>query len=353
MIKLIDNHGHIMFPEKINTTVNQAEELVKELRIDKISFLSWPPKAPDYMKIDYTENLKILYLKEKLEIPVYAYFAFDEYSKDANLNAEFIKRMVEIGFDGWKSMEMHPKIYRKNKMGLNHPCFVNTLKYAEENDIPIICHLGDPKESWDFEKASDWVKANGRFYNDTFPSLKQLYDEMDEVFQKFPNLKIALAHFYFVSDNYEKATSLLDTYKNVYMDLTPGTEMYWNFSKDNELWKDFFCKYRKRILMGSDLYPAGYGVERHKLVRNFLEKSAPFTAQPWNKRVIPLNLPQEILEDIYVNNIHSFSSIDPKPVNREMAYKYCEYILENHIDKLTNLEKENLKAFMDFWGKNV
>ena len=91
MIKLIDNHGHIMFPEKINTTVNQAEELVKELRIDKISFLSWPPKAPDYMKIDYTENLKILYLKEKLEIPVYAYFAFDEYSKDANLNAEFIK----------------------------------------------------------------------------------------------------------------------------------------------------------------------------------------------------------------------------------------------------------------------
>lgn len=349
MTKLIDNHWHIFFPEKIDTTVEQTEQIVKKLGIDKIALLSYPYVHQPEQEVDILENLKVLYVKDRLSIPAYAYAGFTHYSDNAKENADFMRFMMDMGFDGWKSAEMHPRIHKQIQRGLNDASFEQTLAYIEEQEIPIVCHLGDPIEHWDADKVSDWVRENGRFYDDTYPSLKQLYDEMDEVLRRHPKLKVALAHFYFVSDDYEKAVHMMENHENVYMDLTPGTEMFVNFSKDPERWREFFIRYSKKIIMGSDLYPAGFGVDRHKLVRTFLEGSEPFVMESWPDTFVPLYLPKEVLEDIYVNNAERISSVNPKPVNREKAYAYCVYIAEHYAEELTDIGRENLQTFMDYW----
>ena len=43
----------------------------------------------------------------------------------------------------------------------------------------------------------------------------------------------------------------MDKYPNVYMDMTPGGEMFPNFELDSEKWRNFFVKYHKRILLSS------------------------------------------------------------------------------------------------------
>ncbi len=349
MTKLIDNHCHILFPENIDITVSQGEELIKKLGIDKLAMLSWPYIHQPDQDLDVLENLKVLYFKERMSIPVYAYMGFYEYSDDGKENAAFMKRMIDMGFDGWKSSEMHPRMYKMLGKGLNDPAFAETFEYVEKEGIPIVCHLGDPKEHWNPDEVSEWCRENGRWYDETFPTLQQLYDEMDEVLERYPKLKIAMAHFYFLSIHYEKAVQLMEDYENFYMDLTPGTEMFKNFSKNSVLWREYFAKYSKKIIMGSDLYPAGYGVERHNLVRKFLERSEPFYEKIWDQTYVPIHLPNEMLKDIYVNNAERFSSVNPKPVNRKMAYDYCMEIAEKYGDTLTDIGKENLKIMTEYW----
>ena len=56
---------------------------------------------------------------------------------------------------------------------------------------------------------------------------------------KFPKLKITFAHFFFLSDNPDEAVRIMEKYPNALFDLTPGGEMFVNFSKDPEYWHDF------------------------------------------------------------------------------------------------------------------
>lgn len=349
-IKIIDNHCHIFFPEKIDTTVQQTECMVNELGLEKIAILSYPHVHFPEQEWDILENLKALYVKDCLNIPVYAYAGFTHYSSDARKNADFMRNMMEMGFDGWKSAEMHPRLHKQLGYGLNHSSFAATFDYIQEQGVPIVCHLGDPITHWDINKVTKWERENDRFYDATYPSLEQLYDEMEEVLQKYPKLKIALAHFYFVSDDYDRAVHMMEAYENVYMDLTPGREMFVNFSKDPKRWREFFIRFSKKIIMGSDLYSAGYGVNRHELVRMFLEEDKPFKLDSWENTFLPFNLPQEVLEDIYVGNAERISSETPKPVNRKKAYEYCKDIAENYWDELNDIGKENLEVFLKFWG---
>ena len=168
---------------------------------------------------------------------------------------------------------------------------------------------------------------------------------MEEVIAKYPNTPFILAHFYFVSDNYEKACSLFENNPNIYFDLCPGGEMFLNFSKEPQKWKDFFIRYRHRLIMGSDHYAAGYGVNRYNLARNFLEGTEPMVYM--DEPVIPINLPTDVLEDIYYKNIKRLIGKEPKPINRKLAYDHCCYIRDNFMEQLTETQKQNLEIITE------
>ena len=78
--------------------------------------------------------------------------------------------------------------------------------------------------------------------------------------------------------------------------------MFVNFSKDIDRWRDLFVRFADKFLMGSDLYATGYGLDRHKLVRRFLEGTEPFDISEEKKGIIPIHLESELLEKIYYKN---------------------------------------------------
>lgn len=349
-IPVFDNHCHACFPEPIEETLRGFEKHVQELGISTLGLLSAPRTSHTGMDLDILENLKMLYLKERLSVPVYAYAGIIDFSDNGEDYVAFAKSALEMGFDGFKSLEQHPKDRKKLGKGLCHPSFDPFFDYIGEVGAPIVCHVGDPRFNWSVQTASESAKMLGRVYGSELPTLDSLYDEMDQVFQKHPNVKFILAHFYFKTDDYNSLVDLMERYPNISLDLTPGTEMYLNFSKDIDLWRDFFLRYSHRIIMGSDLYGAGYGVNRHRLVRCFLETEEPFVVNDREDVVIPLKLSDPILSDICCNNAKRLLQCEPKPVDREKAYAACKDIADHRWGELNEIGKENLNVFLKFWA---
>lgn len=349
-LEIFDNHCHVIFKEPVEDTLNGFEQEAKELGISRYAILGCP-RSGKYKEPMVLENLKCLYLKERMSIPTYMYAGFTWHYDDSASYVEFAKTMLEMGADGFKTLEQHPKIRNMVGKGLCDPTFDDFFDYIGRVGAPMVCHVGDPRFNWDMSSASEAAKMLGRVYDDRYLTLDALYGEMEEVFRKHPDVKIILAHFYFKSDDYEGLVELMEQYPNMYLDLTPGAEMFVGFSKDMEKWREFFLRYRKRIILGSDLYGAGYGVNRHKLVRRYLETSEPFIEEESKETVFPMHLPKDVLQDIYGQNAIRVSSPKPKPVDHAKAYALCREIESKYWDQLEDIDKQNLKTLLKFWEK--
>ena len=206
--------------------------------------------------------------------------------------------------------------------------------YLEENNVPIVSHVGDPRKNWDRSQASEYEIKKGWVYDETYPTLDELYAEVDGILTKFPKLNLTLAHFYFISDNYDGAVAMMEKWENVKLDLTPGGIMFKHFTEDIEKWRAFFVKYADRITYGTDAYnfypgsddddaldkcmPCGHRINE---LRTMLEKSEPFEDITFGM-LTPLHLDAESLEKIYYSNLEKLLG-DAKPINHAACAAYC------------------------------
>ena len=346
-IPVLDNHCHVCFSQPIDESLADYEKLFRDLAIAEAGLLSCPESGHSACGTDILENLKMLYLKDRLSVPCYAYAGFTWHWNEKQPYADFARQMLAMGFDGFKTLEQHPRVRRKLGKGLDDPSFEQFFEYANACGSVMVCHVGDPRPNWDLETATPEAIRLGRVYADGFLSLEELYAEMDAVIARCPDMKFILAHFYFMSDDYGRVCRLLDEHPNVYLDLTPGGEMYVNFTKDPLLWRAFFLKYSKRIILGSDNYALGYGAVRYNLARSFLEGTEKFFYG--EHEIAPIGLPREVLEDIYRKNVHALLGGKPKKIDRALAYEHCCRIAANCIDQLDAQGRENLRVMTDYW----
>jgi len=346
-IPVLDNHCHVCFPQPIDESLHAYEVLFRELSIHEASLLSCPASSHNEGGMDILENLKMLYLKERLSIPCFAFAGFTWHWTEPERYEAFAKEMLPMGFDGFKALEMHPRVRRLNSKGLCDPSFADFFRYADEQGSVMVCHVGDPRFNWDLDTASPDAVKLGRVYGEGFLTLDELYAETEAVLSQHRNMRFILAHFYFMSDDHDRLCRLLEDHPHVYLDLTPGGEMYVNFTRDPEKWRAFFTRYASRIILGSDHYAVGSGEVRYDLARNFLEGTEPFAY--FGQVIQPLCLPREILDQIYWKNIHRLLGDTPKPVNRRLAYEHCLWIEENCYGQLTQQGRENLAVMTAYW----
>lgn len=348
-IPVVDNHGHVYIQEPIEKTYEGFEARVASTGIRKLGMLSCPLPTDLGMGPDIIENLKMLYIKDRLSIPVFAYAGFTWHWDEAETYVPYGQQMLDMGFDGFKTLEQHPRLRKELGKGLNHPSLTEFFRFGEKMGSSMICHVSEPRRSWDASKASPSALKLGRVYGADFPSPEQLFEEMEEVIARHPGMNFILAHIGCMWDDFDLVKRLLETYPNAYLDLAPGGEMFVRFTQDPALWHPFLIRHSDRILMGSDMYSTPSCEIRYDLVRNYFEGSEPFDY--YGDTIVPNPLPREALDNIYWNNVHRLMGENPKPVNREMAYEYCLYLAKDHADELTQLGKENLDVMTAYWKK--
>ena len=243
---------------------------------------------------------------------------------------------MDMGCDGIKMLEGKPNVRKLlGGLPLNSPLFDGFYAYMEKEQIPLLLHAADPATFWSDSTLPDFARNNGWGYTDgTFASKEQISAETEDILERFFGLKMVLAHFYFVSGDIERAARLLDRFPNMSYDITPGTEMFADFSKKPDEWRDFFTRYGRRILFGTDNGWGTFMPMEEKIaraanfvtdMRRFLETPGEFNAfMGFNMPVRGLDLGKDTLKDIYLGNFHRFVSEQPKMLDMDGVVRYTE-----------------------------
>ncbi|MHC1740389.1 MAG: amidohydrolase family protein [Anaerolineaceae bacterium] len=338
-LPVLDAHIHLPYP----ALIPDLENLTHEMNIGRVNLVS----TPDMVDIDH--NPAVLLYKALNPTTTFICGGLDHFSVQLAPNqmpeafAQQVSDLHSAGFDGLKLLESKPIARKIINVPLDGPVYAPMWAELERAAFPVVWHVADPEEFWDAEKCPAWVKNSGWFYGDgTFPLKETLYAEVDAVVSRHPGLKVILAHFYFLSADLPRASAFLDVHPNVCFDLTPGSEMFFNFMNDRDATREFFLKYQDRLLFGTDsgasaVNKPGEPLNRSEtlgrtyFVRTFLEQDdllqIPEGVSHWNRpgcNVYGLGLQDSALQKIYSENFERLFGKSPADLKIAQAVDLLE-----------------------------
>ncbi len=342
-IPVIDSHIH--FPHQ--AMMPGLIDIYDRLRIDRFNIVCTPHQQrvsliPDalYVKAHHPERV---YVSGGLDVS--AYIVSPDHVGE--IFADYVDLLLAAGCDGVKMIEGKPDVRRTLPVPpFDGDAFAPYWDIIAELQVPVVFHVNDPEEFWDSEQIPSWALERGWFYGDGYTIDNEVqYTEVISVLEAYPDLKVIFAHFFFMSAQLPRLGGLLDRFPNMHIDLTPGIEMYHNFSADLDAARDFFIKYQDRIVFGTDigahalLVKPEEGIsfdeshERVFLIRNFLENPDEFYlpgkgylfGDP-KTPFLGLDLPESVLEKIYLKNAERIFGVSPRPIDPIAVVELCNRV---------------------------
>ncbi len=328
--KVFDAHLHYMMKIPVRESVASFKKIFELENVIGANFLSIPEDV-DYL--DPQQNLKALYFKHAMGDNMFAFagIEFDRdipYEKKSEYYLAQVREYYGAGYDGIKLYSGKPYMRRLLGLSLCDPVYDEFYAFAEKYQFPIIMHIADPKEFWDITKMSPSAIARGWFCDESYPPFEAFYEETFGILEKFPKLRLTLAHWGFFSDSIQKAERFL-SYPNTLIDVTPAGEQIQHMHEYGIAdWKAFIEKYSDRILFGTDVenYPVPMGDDsawkkealvRNDLIRNFMETDTEHSYYD-SFKYFGIKLDKKYRDKIYFEN-----ALREYPCQRPIDYDYC------------------------------
>ena len=334
---IIDNHVHIHGNGTAPEIIAYMEQFTKLYNIEHINLQSIPMVG----EVKRLQNLKILMIKDMMYPYAFAGFGLYQGKGHKDYLTQLTEGMAQ-GFDSVKMLEAKPDTRKELGKPIYDESFDPFYSEIEEKGLYLLMHSGDPRNSWDRSKCSQWVIDHGRCYDgEGFLSAEEHYAEVDRVLEKHPKLKIALAHFYFLDEDLPRAAEFLDKHPNAMFDLTPGGH-YETFSKDPETAREFFLNYADRLIFGTDVNDTiltdtkGYHSRLYGMAIGMINGDPIPDFREGGYR--SLNLPDEVANKILYENSKKLLGEKPKPVYRDAVIREISEI-EKEIASLSEYEK--------------
>ncbi len=350
-IPVIDCHIHYPHLSMMKGLIEACDEL----KIDRFNIVCTPHQqrlslVPDalHLKANYPQRVFVFG-----GLDVSAYFRTPQ--QVGAIFADYIDFLSACGCDGIKMIEGKPEMRKMLPVPpFDSEAFAPYWEKLARAQMPLLFHVNDPEEFWDRQRIPDWAIQRGWFYGGgSYINNEDQYREIFNILARNPSLKVIFAHFFFMSAQQSRLADLLDRYPNMYIDLTPGIEMYHNFAAAIDKTREFFLKYQDRIMFGTDigaralLVDPSQGIQlsesrgRVYVVRNFLENAGEFYLNPgggflFGDSKIPflgLGLPDDVLEKIYHKNFERAVGLTPRPLNPALIIELC-----NRIEKMIEIQ---------------
>lgn len=320
---VIDGHVH----NSAQTDIDYLASFLKHTNTDRACIL-----ACAHSKLN-SLTPQALKLKQKYPDRFYVFTAPDvsayKLHKDdlGKYQVKYCADLIEKGCSGIKLLEGKPQMRKMYPIpDFDSPTWDPFFDWAQDKQIPILWHVNDPENFWDYKNAPSFAIAQGWLYDDSYVNNEDQYTQILNVLKKYPKLKIDFAHFFFMSNQLDRLARILDTYTNVKVDLTPGIEMYENFSAHIDETKMFFEKYHKRIIYGTDIggrcvlmgeekqFDELENLRRPTIVRTFLTSNSDVLIESDGHYIIDrkpfvmkcLNLNKKYLQEILSQNFLDF-----------------------------------------------
>ena len=323
-MKIIDSHTHIN-----NGNPDKLLSMADHYGYEKFNVLSTPCEG------FLLNNLECLLTKKLAPERAYVYGGMTYipgHEPTPEEHEHELELLAEAGCDGWKILESKPSVYRKFQIPLDGPVFDKAFSFAEEAGLPLIWHCGDPSTFWDASLASVFaVEHEWLCIGEGFPSLEELNKQAENVLTHHSRLKVTFAHLFFISDRRGYGEKMLDSFENLFFDLTPGSEMYWDFMKDPEYWLSFFDRYQNKLIYGTDMvddegdFVFGSQDVIVDLVMKTLKGQEPFKIL--DQGGTGLGLPEDILKRIMHDNFEGRNGV-PNPLNMDGLNAYVSWLMK-------------------------
>ena len=361
MQKVFDAHIHHLFEMPIDEAIRIFKLEFPVTKTERQAFMSIPNDCDSKMNfyLDEMQNMRMLFLKYVFSPTAYAFSGLEHPFNVTELDEEYLSKeylhqaeeYVLNGFDGMKMLEGYPSLRKVMKRKLCDKVYDRYYSFLEENGIPITMHVANPEENWDISKAGEYAIKMGRVYDHTYPTRLELLDEVDGIMKKHPKLKLALAHFGFMSYDIDQAKRWLD-YENTVFDITPGGEQLLNMLNNWTEWEKFFVEHQDRIIYGTDYYAFPQDekweenfLRRPKFLREFFETDSE---HDYGGKVFRgVKLDEKILKKIYWDNAMRLLG-NPKKINLEYMKRKADELLGKQ-NKYAKFADEDLRYIL----KNV
>lgn len=321
MNRFADNHVHIgnVHPDNFDFPIKMLN-LLADMGVTDFNLLAYMPFC------NIVQNLNVLYLKhtfKRSKIRAFGTFHETDIYKDIPYEIQ-LDKLLMLGCDGIKFIQMKPDRLKVLGKTLADSSYDKALSKMEELGIPAVIHSGDPSYFWDIDRILPCQIERGWFYGgEGYMKCEDIYKADFEMLEKHPDLKVVFAHLFFLSEDINEARRVLTKYPNVRFDVTPGWEMYLDFSKNIAAWRDFFIEFSDRILFGTDSADeknCNEGLNRDvkaALTRDEGEFDA-FAYYGCKSPIKGLSLPNDVLEKIFYKNYVNFVGEQTKDVNVEL-----------------------------------
>ena len=186
-----------------------------------------------------------------------------------------IKKCMAAGARGvkiWKNIGMTLKNEAGQYIMADDPVFAPIFAFLEKEKIPLLAHLGEPRNCWlPIERMTTSIDRKYFSKNPDFhmylhpeaPSYEQQIMALDCILERYSDLTFVGAHLGNIDWNLEEAAKRLERFPNFYMDISGRfAHIVEQTLRNRNQVIDFFQTYHNRIMYGSDYFvPQNTGVK--------------------------------------------------------------------------------------------
>ncbi|GGG79854.1 hypothetical protein GCM10007415_10200 [Parapedobacter pyrenivorans] len=167
----------------------------------------------------------------------------------------------------WKNIGMELRDTSGKFIMIDHPRFDPIMAHLVRHQIPLIGHLGEPRNCWlpleemtvssDRSYFSDYPQYH-MFLHPSFPSYEEQIAARDRLLAKFPQLRFVGAHLASLEWSVDELAKRLDAYPNMMVDTAERIcHLQHQAVSDWQHVRDFFMAYQDRIMYGTDIVDDG------------------------------------------------------------------------------------------------
>ncbi len=260
LIEKIDAHVHI-------NSLDSA--FLQQSKKDNFRLLSVNVDASEFPSIEEQTAISTRLLSENPDR-----FAFvSAFPMSGWDNSDWVKKTIEhldqcfkrgaVAVKIWKNIGMEFKDNQNHYVMIDSPQFGPIFNYIIEKNIPLLGHLGEPKDCWlslediSIKYIRDYFQNHPQYHmylHPEFPSYDEQITARDRMLKKNPNLKFIAVHLASLEWDVNQVAQFLDTFPKTVIDLSARLMyMQYHSNRNREMVREFFVKYQDRIIYGTDI----------------------------------------------------------------------------------------------------